>query len=134
MEDNDHVMMESLHLVQKGEGAQAFSMLDSALEQATAENHVTWIRILCSHAAVVARIARGGRRQIRYTEKALPYAVDYSFALYNFAQLLLSDGQAGPAKGYATKAYELTTTAGRDADPDLAAAILKQWPEIAENR
>jgi hypothetical protein len=121
-------------LCKRGEAAQAFNMLDSGLQQATAENHVTWIRILCRHAAVVARIARDGRRQIRYTEKALPYATDYSFALYNFAQLLLSYGQADPAKGYATKAYELSTTAGTDADRDLAAAILKQWPEIAENR
>ena len=138
MEDNwehgHHVMLESPHLIQRGEREQAFNKLDSALEQATAENHVTWFRILCRHAAVVAHIAGDRRREIRYTEKALPYANDYSFAIYNFAQLLLRDGQADLAKRYATKAYELNTTGGAVADSDLAAALLKQWPEIAENR
>jgi hypothetical protein len=57
--------------------------------------------------ADVAHIAGDRRREIRYTENALPYANDYSFAIYNFAQLLLRDGQADLAKRYATKAYEL---------------------------
>jgi hypothetical protein len=134
MEDKHDVMVESLHLVQRGESEQAFNMLDSALEQATEENHVAWIRTLCRHAAVVAHIAGDRRREIRYTENALPYANDYSFAIYNFAQLLLRDGQADLAKRYATTAYELSTTGGTVADRDLAAALLKQWPEIAENR
>ena len=138
MEDNwergHHVMLESLHLVQSGEREQAFNVLDSALEQATEENHVTWIGILCRHAAVVAHAAGDRRREIRYTEKALPFAKDYPFAIYNFAQLLLRDGQVDLAKRYATKAYELSTTGETDADRDLVAALLKQWPEIADNR
>jgi tetratricopeptide (TPR) repeat protein len=109
MEDKRDVMVESLHLVQRGESEQAFNMLDNALEHATNENHVTWIRTLCRHAALVAHIAGDRRREIRYTESALPYANDYSFAIYNFAQLLLRDGQADLAKRYATKAYELST-------------------------
>jgi tetratricopeptide (TPR) repeat protein len=133
--DNKHdVIVESLHLVQKGESEQALNMLDNALEQATEENHVKWIRTLCRHAALVAHIAGDRRREIRYTENALPYANDYSFAIYNFAQLLLRDGQADLAKQWATKAYELSATGETVADRDLAAALLKQWPEIAENR
>ena len=131
MEDKRDVMVESLHLVQRGESEQAFNMLDSALEKATEENG---IRTLCRHAALVAHIAGDRRREIRYTESALPYANDYSFAIYNFAQLLLRDGQADLAKRYATKAYELSATGETVADRDLAAALLKQWPEIAENR
>jgi tetratricopeptide (TPR) repeat protein len=134
MEDKHYVIMESLRLVERREAEQAFNMLDSALAQATEENHVAWIKILCRHGAAVAQIAGDRRREIRYTEKALPYAKDYSFAIYNFAQLLLRDGQTGLAKQYATQAYELSTRGETIADRDLAAALLKQWPEIVENR
>jgi tetratricopeptide (TPR) repeat protein len=138
MEDNwergHNVMLETLHLVQRGEAEQAFKVLDSALEQATEEGHVTWVTILCRHAAIVAHAAGDRRREINYTEKALSYTKDYPFAIYNFAQLLLRDGQADLAKRYATKAYELSTTGATDANRDLTAALLKQWPEIAENR
>jgi hypothetical protein len=44
------------------------------------------------------------------------------------------NGQADLAKRYAAKAYELSTAGGTDADRDLATALLKQWPDIAENR
>jgi predicted Abi (CAAX) family protease len=63
-----------------------------------------------------------------------PYAKDYSFAIYNFAQLLLRNGQTCVAKRYATQAYELSTRRETLADRDLAAALLKEWPEIVENR
>lgn len=74
------------------------------------------------------------RREIQYTRQALPYAKDYRFAVYNFAQLLLLDGQVGLAEQYATEAYELSIAEGTEADRDLAAAILKQWTNIAEKR
>lgn len=141
MEDNwtdgHDAMLESVHLVQKGEAERAFNVLDGALGQATEANHVTWIRILCRHAAVVAHAAGDRGREIRYTEKALPYArdsKDYPFAIYNLAQLFLRDGQADLAKQYAIKAYELSTTAGTDTNHELAVALLKQWPEIGQNR
>jgi hypothetical protein len=42
--------------------------------------------------------------QIHYEEQALPFATEYGFAAYNFAQLLLSDGQLVRAEHYATRA------------------------------
>ncbi len=127
-------MLDSLQFAQKGEAEKAFSILDSAVQRATEEDHVTWIQIFSRHAAVVAHIAGDRRREIRYTEMALPYAKDYSFAIYNFAQLLLLDGQADLAKQYAAKAYELSASGARDADRDLLEALLRQWPEIARGR
>jgi hypothetical protein len=73
-------------------------------------------------------------REIEYTKQALPHAVDYRFAAYNFAQLLLRDRQLNPARRYARDAYELCTTPETEADRDLVAAILKQWPNIADDR
>jgi hypothetical protein len=133
-EHGHDVMLKSLDLVRKGKAEQAFNLLDSALQEATEKSRVIWIRMFCRHTAVVAHIAGDCSREIRYTEKALPYVKDYSFAIYNFAQLLLRNGQADLAKRYAAKAYELSTTGGTDADRDLATALLKQWPDIAENR
>lgn len=129
-----HIMLDSLHLAQKGEAEKAFNILDGAVQRATDEDQVTWIQIFSRHAAVVAHIAGDRRREIQYTETALPYAKDYSFAIYNFAQLLLRDGQANLAKRYAAKAYELSASGATDADRDLVAALLKQWPEIAGGR
>ena len=127
-------MQQSVDLAKTGEIEQALGVLDSALSQATQENRGIWIKMICRHAAVLAHAMGDSRREIRYTEQALPYAKDYRFAVYNFAQLLLLDGQAGLAERYATEAYELSIAEGTEADRDLAAAILKQWPNIAENR
>lgn len=126
-------MQQSVELAKTGEIEQALGVLDGALAQATEENRGQWIKILCRHAAVLAHFAGDRRREIQYTERALPYAKDYRFAVYNFAQMLLMDGQAGLAERYATEAYELSMAEGTEADRDLAAAILKQWPKIAES-
>ena len=72
-------------------------------------------------------------RQIQYEERALPFAQEYHFAAYNFAQLLLSHGQVARAERYANEAYKLSVTGTTDADRDLVAAILKQWPNFAQN-
>jgi tetratricopeptide (TPR) repeat protein len=127
-------MQRSVELAKTGEIEQAMGALDGALAQATQDNRGIWIKIICRHAAVLAHAIGDRRREIQYTEQALPYARDYRFAVYNFAQLLLIDGQVGRAERYATEAYELSVAEGTEADRDLAAAILKQWPNIAENR
>ena len=124
----------SVDLAKTGEVEQALGVLDSALAQATQEDRGRWIKIICRHAAALAHFTGDRRREIQYTERALPYAKDYRFAVYNFARLLLMDGQVGLAERYATEAYELSAAEGTEADRDLAAAILKQWPNIAENR
>jgi tetratricopeptide (TPR) repeat protein len=127
-------MQQSLELAGTGKHDQALSLLDGALAQATEENRGMWVAILCRHAAVFAHAIGDRHREIRYAEEALPYAKDYRFAIYNFAQLLLRDGQVDLAQKYASEAYSLSIAEGTDADRDLAAAILKQWPDIAENR
>jgi tetratricopeptide (TPR) repeat protein len=127
-------MQRSLDLAGTGKHEQALNLLDGALAQATEENRGMWVAILCRHAAVLAHAIGDRHREIRYAEEALPYAKDYRFAIYNFAQLLLRDGQVDLAQKYASEAYSLSIAEGTDADRDLAAAILKQWPDIAENR
>jgi hypothetical protein len=44
-------------------------------------------------------------RQMPYEQQALPFAKDYRFAAYNFARLLLGDGQLIRAERYAAGAY-----------------------------
>jgi hypothetical protein len=126
-------MQQSVDLAKTGEIEQALGVLDIALSQAMQENRGIWIKMICRHAAVLAHAMGDSRREIHYTRQALPYAKDYRFAVYNFAQRLLLDGQVGLAEQYATEAYELSIAEGTEADRDLAAAILKQWPNIAEN-
>ena len=130
-------MLDSVHLAGTGDIKQAFAVLDAALAQATKESRDAWIGILCRHASVlcrhaetVAHIRVDLSREIHYAERAIPFSTDYRFAVYNFARLLLSDGQVGRAERYATEAYELSAAEGTEADRDLAAAILKQWPDI----
>jgi hypothetical protein len=127
-------MQQSVDLAKTGEVEQALGVLDTALAQATEEDRGKWIKILGRHAAALARFMGDRHREIQYTEQALPYAEDYRFAVYNFAQLLVTDGQAVLAERYATEAYDLSIAEGTEADRDLAAAILKQWPNIAQSR
>lgn len=127
-------MQHSVDLAKTGEVEQALSVLDSALALATQEDRGKWIKILCRHAAILARFMGDRHREIQYTERALPYVKDYRFAVYNLAQLLVMDGQVGLAERYATEAYKLSIAEGTEADRDLAAAILKQWPDIAQSR
>ena len=111
----------------------ALSLLDDAITAAVREDRQLWISILCSHAATISHHIGDREREIHYNQLRLPLAKDYAFAAYNFAKLLLSDGQVDLSEQYATEAYKLSITKETEADRDLVAAILKQWPSIAQN-
>jgi len=132
-ERGQEVMQETLKLLKAGQKDQALAILDAAIEEAIRENHSGWVSILCHHAAVVAHSMGDFQRQISYEEQALPFAKDYRFAAYNFAQLLLRDGQLVRAEGYATEAYRQSISQTSEADSDLRAAILKQWPNVTQS-
>jgi hypothetical protein len=125
------VIKQSLELHRTAKIEQAFVVLDAAIADAIVEHQGEWILVLCHHAAVLAHAKGDRRREIEYTKQALPHAKDYRFAAYNFAQLLLRDGQVDLAQRYATEAYGLRTASEAEADRNLTAAILKQWPKIA---
>jgi len=128
------VMQQSLELLKARQKDQALSILDDAIAEAIRGSHSTWVSLLCHHAAVVAHSMGDCQRQINYEEQALPFAEDYRFAAYNLAQLLLSDGQLVRAERYAAEAYTQSVTQTTGADHDLVEAILRQWPDLAENR
>ena len=125
------VMRESVKLLTEGENEQALNVIDTAIAEAIHENHGRWALNLCRHAAIIAHSMGNYPRQIQYEEKALPFAEEYRFAAYNFAQLLSKHGQVDRAEQYADEAYKLSVAGTTDADRDLVAAILKQWPNIA---
>jgi hypothetical protein len=127
----EEVIKQSVELAKTGDKEQVLVFLDGALAEVTPENRGdSWTQVLCRHAAVLANAMGDRRREIRYTEQALPYAKDYRFAVYNFARLLLRDGQVYLAERHATEAYKLSLAGGNRSDRDLVAAILKQWPNI----
>jgi|SRR5215469_4770919 len=127
-------MRQSLDLAGGGQPEEAFRILDEAVVQATEEDRGMWVTILCRHAAVLANAMGDVRREIHYAEQALPHIRDYRFALYNFAQLLLRGGEVGRAERCATEAYKLALSGETEADRDLVAVILKQWPNLTDNR
>src|SRR5262249_36835118 len=130
-EHGREVTRQVLEFAKAGETEQALKVIDAALQQATEQNRGIWVCLLCNHPAVLAHAMGDRRRQIRYTEQALPYKKDYGFAAYNLAKLLLDDGQVDLAKRYATEAYESSIAGGTATDRDLNAAILKLWPDVA---
>ena len=128
------VIKQSLGLANTAQIEQAFVVLDAAIAEAILEHQGESTLHLCRHAAILAH-AKGDRgREIEYTKQALPHAKDGRFAAYNLADLLLRNGQVDLAQRYATEAYKLRTASETEADRDLTAAILKQWPNIAENQ
>jgi tetratricopeptide (TPR) repeat protein len=132
--ERDHrVVLDSLHYAGEGKAAEAFEMIDDALEEATRNNDTTWLKTLYGHAAVVAHIAGDRRREIGYKERTLQFVNDYPFALHNLAQLLFEDGQINQAKRYAAEAFKLTSNGQTESERDLAAALLKQWPDLSQN-
>lgn len=132
-EHGREVMRQSLELLKNGQKGEALRLLDTAITEAIQKNHNEWILTLCHLAAGIALSMRDRQRQIHYEEQALPYAKDYRFAAYNFAQLLLSDGQVTRAEQYASEAYKESVTKATEADTDLRAAILKQWPNVVQS-
>ena len=128
------VLRESLELMKSGKKEQALNVLDPAIAEAIGGNHCRWVSVLCRHAFALSRSMGDSQRQIYYEELALPFAKDYRFAAYNFAQLLLSDGQIDRAEHHAAEAYNQSITETTDADRDLITAILRQWPNVAQNR
>ena len=132
-EHGREVMKQSIDLFKKGQKEKALRLVDPAITEAIQKHDNEWIRTLCHHAAAIALSMRDRQRQIHYEEKALPYAKDYRFAAYNFAQLLLSEGQVTRAEQYASEAYKQSVTQATEADTDLRAAILKQWPNVVQS-
>jgi tetratricopeptide (TPR) repeat protein len=128
------VIRKSLEFSKAGQKEQALDVVDEALAEAIHENRGTWALILCRHASVLAHSMGDHPRQIQYEERALPFAKEYRFAAYNFAQLLLKQGQVARAEQYANEAFKLSITGTTDADRDLVAAILKQWPNISQDQ
>jgi hypothetical protein len=126
-------MHQSLEFMRSGKYEPALRLLDEAIAEAVQENRHIWVRILCRHAAVISQRIGDRRREIHYNQLRLPLAKDYAFAAYNFAQLLLSDGQVGRAEEYAAEAYRLAIAKETEDHRDLAAAILKQWPSVDPN-
>jgi len=126
------VFRQSVELLKSGKKEDARQILDPAIAEAIQFNHSSWALVLCRHAAVISRIMGDRERQIHYEEQALPFAPDYGFAAYNFAQLLLSDGQLVRAEHYAAEAYRQSIAQTTGDDRDLIAAILRQWPNVAQ--
>lgn len=126
------VFKQSMELLKSGKKEEARTLLDPAIAEAIQGNHNRWVLVLCNHAAVISRLMGERQRQIHYEEQALPFATDYRFAAYNLARLLLSDGQLARAEHYAAEAYKQSITQAADADRDLIAAILQQWPNLAQ--
>ncbi len=110
------IMRQSLKLAEQGKDDQALSLLDDAIADASREERHGWVSILCKHAAVISRHVGDRRREIHYNQLRLPLADDYAFAAFNFAQLLLSDGQAARAEEYAAEAYKLSITKKTEAE------------------
>jgi hypothetical protein len=124
---------ESVELMKSGKKEQALNVLDPAIAEAIEGNHRRWVSVLSRHTAALSRSMGDRERQIHYEQQALPFAGDYRFAAYNFAQLLLSDGQLVRAERYAAEAYMQSIAQTSEADGDLRAAILKQWPNAAQS-
>ena len=128
------VMMSTIDLIQHGQKEQAFSDLDNTLADALQDKQAPCVTTLCRHAAVMAHAVGDRHREIQYTKQALPFAKDRQFAVYNLAQLLLLDGQMSHAEQCASEAYQLSMAEESQGNRDLVTAILKVWPNIAENR
>jgi hypothetical protein len=127
------VLRESLELMKSGKMEQALNVLDPAIAEAIEGDHSRWVSILSRHAAALSLSMGDSERQIHYEQQALPFAKDHRFAAYNFAQLLLRDGQSVRAERYAAEAYRQSMSQTSESDSDLRAAILKQWPNAAES-
>ena len=126
------VLRQSTELLKSGKEEEARQLLDPAIAKAIHGNHSRWASVLCRCAAVISQSMGDRQSQIHYEEQALQFATDYGFAAYNFAQLLLSDGQLVRAEYYAIEAYRQSITQTADADRDLITAILRQWPNVAQ--
>lgn len=127
------VIMRTLELVRNGESEKAFATLDSAIAELPEQHRNVLGVLLLRHAAVLANSKGEQDREIKYTQQALPYAKDYSFAAYNLSQLLLKDGQVDLARRYALEAYKLSCESKDESNCDLVKAILEQWPNLATN-
>jgi hypothetical protein len=119
--------------MKSGKKEQALNVLDPAIAEAIEGNHCRWVSVLSRHAVALSRSMGNRERQLHYEQQALPFSEDYRFAAYTFAQLLLSDGQLVRAERYAAESYMQRIAQTSENDSDLRAAILKQWPNVAES-
>ena len=124
----------SLEFARAGKPEKALELLDGVLAEAVRENRSESITLITGVASVMADVIGDRGRARFYYEQRLPHVCDRSFGLYNFARILLQDGQNDLAKEYALKSYELAVTKDSDSDRELIAAILSRWPELQTSK
>ena len=124
----------SLKLVERGEQSEALKLLDEAIAEAKREQNVSWIRMLCHHAAIVSRFTENLTSAQHYYEESLASDPENARALYGLATVALDQGHLEIALQYAKRSY--TANLRREDDEVLKQSLLdlllKHWPDLAE--
>jgi hypothetical protein len=119
--------------MKSGKKEQALNVLDPAIAEAIEGNHRRWVSVLSRHAAALSRSMGNRERQIHYEQQALPFAEDYRFAAYTFAQIAVKRWAVNSCRALCCRIVLQRIGKHQRPTSDLRAAILKQWPNVAES-
>jgi len=126
-------MSNSVRLMERDEHQEALKLLDESIAEAIREYEVSWIHILCHHAAVISDFMGDLRLQKHYYEQSLAFNTENPMALCGLAKIAREQGELEIARQYAGRCHKAIV----EGDDEIVKAglldlILMHWPELGE--
>ena len=126
-------MSNSVRLMERDEHQEALKLLDESIAEAIQERQISWIHILCHHAAVISNFMGNLQLEKHYYEQSLAFNAENPMALYGLAKIAREQGELEIARRYAGRCHKAIV----EGDDEIAKAglldlVLVHWPELGE--
>ena len=126
-----NAMRDSVDLAQQGKDQDALKLVDESISEAIRDQQISWIRILCHHAAVISYHLGNQQLVKHYYEQSLTSDPENPQALYGLANVAQEQGELEIAKQYAARCHRAIVQGNDEMmKRGLLDLVVKRWPEV----
>ncbi len=126
-------MSNSVRLLERDEHQEALKLLDESIAEAIQQRQISWIHILCHHAAVISNFMGDLQLEKHYYEQSLASNAENPMALYGLAKIAREQGELEIARQYAERCHKAIV----EGDDEIVKAglldlVVMHWPELGQ--
>jgi len=120
-------------LLERDEHQEALKLLDESIAEAIQQRQISWIHILCHHAAVISNFMGDLQLEKHYYEQSLASNAENPMALYGLAKIAREQGELEIARQYAERCHKAIV----EGDDEIVKAglldlVVMHWPELGQ--